>query len=210
MTSVDPEPAINPQLVNRVRNILLKPAAEWAVIDGETATIKGLYTGYVCLLAAIPAVAKAIGDLAFGRVIVGLPYHPSILDVLVQGIVQYLLSLAMIFVIALVIDSLAPMFGGRKDRLQAFKLAAFSSTALYLAGIFYLIPQLAPLAIIGLYSLYLFYLGVPVLMKPPQEKALAYTAVVIVVTLVLLILVGALVAQLGAVGAGPSIASYGR
>ena len=58
---VDPAHATAPNvtgskgLVDRARDILMKPKDEWAVIDREPATIGGLYTGYVMILAAIPA-----------------------------------------------------------------------------------------------------------------------------------------------------------
>jgi hypothetical protein len=38
--------------------------------------------------------------------------------------------------------------------------------------------------------LYLLYLGLPVLMKAPEEKALAYTVLVILAALVLFLVVG--------------------
>ena len=69
---------------------------------------------------------------------------------------------------------------------QAIKLSAYSATAGWVAGIFYLIPSLWILAAIGgLYSLYLFYLGLPVLMKVPAEKAVPYIVVIIISVIVL-------------------------
>ncbi len=63
-------------------------------------------------------------------------------------------------------------------------------TAAWVVGIFSLIPMLGILGLLGgLYSLYLLYLGLPVLMKAPPEKALAYTAVVILCGIVLSVIV---------------------
>jgi hypothetical protein len=59
------------------------------------------------------------------------------------------------------------------------------------AGIFALIPGLRILTLLGIYSLYLLYLGLPVLMKTPREKAASYTAVVILAAIVLSIVIGA-------------------
>src|ERR1044072_2344087 len=66
MTVTD-EAAARRALVERVKNILIQPKEEWAVIDGEPATIKGLYTGYVCILAAIGPVCMALGMILTGR-----------------------------------------------------------------------------------------------------------------------------------------------
>jgi hypothetical protein len=89
-----------------------------------------------------------------------------------------------------VIDKLAPTFNGVSNQIQAFKVAAYSLTAAWIAGIFSLIPALSILSILGVYSLYLLYLGLPVLMKSPPEKALGYTVVVILCAIVLSILIG--------------------
>ena len=86
---------------------------------------------------------------------------------------------------ALVIDALSPTFGGEKNFMQAFKVAAFAPVASWLAGIFSIVPALSILGLLGLYSLYLLYVGLPRLMKTPAEKALPYTVVVILVGIVI-------------------------
>ena len=54
-------------LQQRIKNILFSPASEWDRIDTEPATVKGLYTGYACILAAIGPVARLVGGQVFGR-----------------------------------------------------------------------------------------------------------------------------------------------
>ena len=107
----------------------------------------------------------------------------------------YLLSLVAVYVLAFVIDALAPTFGGTKDMIKAFKVAAYASTAAWLAGIFAIIPMLAFLGLVGLYSLYLLYLGLPKLMRVSEDKAVGYTVVVIVVYVVLYIVAAMVVAM---------------
>ena len=189
-------------LISRVKNILLSPNAEWARIDLEPATIKGLYLGYACILAAIGPLASLIGGQLFGASTLFGAIHPSLVAAVSGAIVSYLLSLAGVFVLALVIEALAPTFGGTKDRVQAMKVAVYSSTASWVAGIFGLIPALAILSLVGLYSLYLLYLGLPKLMKTPQDKALAYTALVVVAYIVIFVVIGAVVAAVGRAGMG--------
>lgn len=181
-------------IVDRAKNILLKPDTEWDKIDGERPSIQSLYTSYVMVLAAIPPLAGAIGGVVFGYGAMGYTFRLSIGGAIACAIVQYVLALVMVGVLALVIEQLAPTFNGTKDRIQAFKVAAYSMTASWLAGIFAIVPALSFLSIFGLYSLYLLYLGLPKLMKSPQEKALAYTALVIVAGIVLMIVVALLAA----------------
>ena len=179
-------------LVDRAKNILLKPKQEWAVISAEPHTVQGLYTGYVMILAAIPAVAAFIGFSLIGVSTFMGSYRWPITSGITHMILQYVLNLGWVYVLALIIDALAPNFGGEKNFMQALKVSAFSPTAMWLAGIFSIIPAIAILGIVGLYSLYLLYVGLPLLMKTPAEKAMPYTVVVIIIAIVLGLIVGAL------------------
>jgi hypothetical protein len=178
-------------LTERVKGILLQPAQEWAVIEGEATTVSDLYRSYIIPLAAIGPVASIVGLSIIGISLPGVgTYRAPLMAAVGQAIVSYVMGLAGVYVLALVIDALAPSFQGTKNDLQALKVAAYSSTAAWLAAIFILIPPLGFLQIVGLYSLYLLYLGLPMLMKTPQEKALIYTVVVIIAAVVIFAVIG--------------------
>ena len=168
-------------LIERVQAILLKPRQTWPAIAAEGGDTASIFTGYVMILAAIPAVAGFIGLTLVGVGGFGLSYRLPILGGLAQMIVSYLLTLVMVFVLALIVNALAPTFGGSKDSLRALKLVAYGVTASFLGGIFNLIPALGLLGVLAsLYSIYLIYTGIAVMMRCPPDKAGAYTAVVIV------------------------------
>lgn len=187
-------------IVNRVKGILLKPAEEWARIDLETTPIGAIYRNYILVLAAIGPVCGFIGSQLFGYGAFGISFRPSLGSALSSAIVQYVLGLVMVYVLALIIDALAPTFNGTRNRDQAFKVAAYSSTASWVAGVFGLIPSLAILAgLAGLYGLYLLYLGLPRLMKVAADKAVAYVACVVVAAIVLFIVVGAVTGAVASV-----------
>jgi hypothetical protein len=179
-------------LVERAKNIILQPSQEWPKIAAEQHTVQGLYTRYVMILAAIPAVASFIGLSLVGYSGFGVAYRVPIGSGIAYMIVGYLMSLATVYVLALIIDALAPSFGGQKDFMQAMKLAAFAPTASWLAGVFNILPALSILGLLGLYSLYLLYAGLAPLMKSPPEKSVPYTVVVIVAALVLAVAAGAI------------------
>jgi Yip1-like protein len=178
-------------LVDRVKRILLSPRTEWEAIDAERTTPGALYTGYIVPLAAIGPIAQLIGHTLFGIPVPFMgTYRVPFGSALTQAVIGYVLTLIGTYLLALIIDALAPTFNGQRNQIQALKLAAYSCTAAWVAGVFALIPWLGILGIIGLYSLYLLYLGLPVLMKTPREKALPYTAVVIVAAIVLFAIIG--------------------
>ena len=106
---------------------------------------------------------------------------------LTAAIVEYAISLAAVYGMALVIESLAPNFGGEPNRIQALKVAAYSYTASWVAGCAQMLPGLyALVALAGaIYSFYLLYLGLPSTMKVLPERAGGYAAVAVIVALVL-------------------------
>jgi len=178
-------------LVDRVKNILLTPRTEWQVIDAETTTVADLYKGYIIPLAAIGPICMAIGWSVFGLRVPFLgTYRPPMVNTLTTAVVQYVATLIGVYILAMIIDKLAPTFNGTPGMIQGLKVAAYASTASWVAAIFGLIPALSFLGILGAYSLYLLYLGLPVLMKAPAEKALSYTVVVILCAIVLFMLIG--------------------
>ena len=178
-------------LVDRVKNILLQPKQEWAVIETEATDPKTLYTTYAMILAAIPAVAGFIGGSIIGYSAFGISVRVPMVQGIAGMIVGYVLSLGGVYVLALIIDALAPNFGGTKNMNQALKLAVYSATASWLAGIFSMVPGLRILGLLGLYSLYLLYTGLPLLMKSPEDKSMTYTIVIVVCAIVISIVIGA-------------------
>jgi len=175
----------------RVKAILLRPKQEWQAISGETTTIPELYRNYIVILAAIGPVASIIGMSMVG---IHLPFVGSfrvpITTSIASGIVHYILTLVGVYVLALIIDALAPTFSGEKNMNQAFKVATYSFTPGWVVAIVALIPSLSPLGILGLYGLYLLYLGLPVLMKSRKEKSVGYTIAVIIAAIVIFLVIG--------------------
>jgi hypothetical protein len=176
-------------LVERVKGIILSPKTEWPVIAGESGDTSYLFSNYVAILAAIPAVCGFIGRLVIGG---------SVIRALIGAVVGYLLAFVGVYIVAWVINLLAPTFASQKDLPSALKVTVYSATPSWLVGVFLLIPALGFLRILGLYSLYLLYLGLPPLMKTPPEKAIWYTIVSIVCTIIVwIVLISVITAVLG-------------
>ena len=111
-------------IVERAKNIILKPTDEWNVIASEPATIGGLFTGYAMPLALIPVFSailftgilgiSAADMMGFGD---GMPL--DLMTISGMAVVDLILSLAMLFVMAVIIKLVSPSFNGSSDKVQA-------------------------------------------------------------------------------------------
>ncbi len=184
----------------RVKNILLTPKTEWPAIEADPTPTGTLVSSYVMPLAAIGAVAGFIGRSLVGTTVPFLgTYRVPIMTGLVGAVLAFCFAILGVFILAFIINALAPTFGAQKDSHKAFKVAVYSYTPAWMAGALQILPGLAILGIIAaLYGLYLLYLGLPALMKAPQDKAVAYTAVVVVCAIVLSVVLTSIDGLIGA------------
>lgn len=172
-------------IVGRVKGVLLDPKAEWPKIESEPGDAGYLFPNYVMILAAIGPVCLLIRGWL----------HVGFFSELISAILVYVLFLVEVFVVAYAIDFLAGIFNARRDLNNAMRVASYAPTALWLVGVFALIPFLGGfLAILGLYSIYLLHTGIVALMRPPTNKAVIYTiAVIVCLWFVLAVIMAALV-----------------
>jgi hypothetical protein len=157
-------------LVDRIKGMLVEPRREWVTIAAEPATAQSLYTGWIMILAAVGPIALLL-----------LTHSVQF------AIAQYVLALITTFVLAVIVDALAPTFGGTKDFIGSLKLVAYSYTAAWLSEVSLLLGMLGYLLMLiaTIYAFYTFVLGAPVLGKSSAEKAIPYTLVVVLCAIVL-------------------------
>ncbi len=191
------------KLIARVQAILLTPKTEWPVIAAEPETVAGLYKKYILILAAIPAVAGFIKGSLIG---VSVPFLGTVRTPVGMGItamiVSYALTLGLVYLLALIINALAPNFGGEKNPIQALKVAAYSYTAGWVASIANIVPWIGWLVALAgaIYGIYLLYLGLAPTMRNPEEKSVLYTVVIVVIGFLLSLVIGAIVGGITAAG----------
>ncbi len=181
-------------LVDRVKNLLLSPATEWEIIKGETWTTADLFTKYAVILAAIPAVAGFLGYSFFGISYGFGSYKLGFGASLTWAILSYVLTLGGIFVLGFIIDALAPSFGSTKDMVASLKVAVFSSTPAWVAGILNIFPAIGILVVIAsIYGLVLLYMGLERVKSVPKEKMVGYFVVVLIAAILVYVVIGAIV-----------------
>src|SRR5216117_1221351 len=176
-----------PAWLARAQRLLLQPGQEWQAIAAEFATPGSVYARYIIPMAA------TVGTIVFGvRNSIAGSYGMSVGDAVTSGVLDYALNLVGVYVFALLIDVLAPSFGGQRNRVQALKVAAYGSTPYWLGGAVALFPKLSLIGgVLALYSVRLFVLGLPPLMKAPRDKTAAYTLLVSIAGIILALVASA-------------------
>ncbi len=197
-------------LIARVRGLLLEPKQELPKTIAEPGDFKSLLP-YVLVLIAVSALAKFISSgilgiytapqVVFGMRIGGGWFRAPIAS-LVQAVLDVGLGVATWWFFGFILAALAPSFGARKDDNAALKVAAWTATPVWLAGVFSLlnsIPYLGWLALLALvaalvYGVLIGMWALPLLMGTPENKApghiLAAMAIAVAVSLVVGFLFG--------------------
>lgn len=168
------------KLVERVIGILFKTEETWAKIKEEETSATQLFKEYVAILAACPAIAGFLGSIFKGS---------NLFNSLLWGILFYLLSLAGVWVSVQIIRFLASNFKITHDELSIFKLIAYSYTAFFVSGIFFIIPRLYWLTILGLYGFYVYSLGLTYLLDCPKQEKFNFTIISVIAIIIILSLV---------------------
>jgi hypothetical protein len=184
----------------RAQRLLLQPTQEWAAIAAEFSTAGPIYWRFLVPMAAIGPIAATVGGIVFGErgSLLTFGTIPVSLGTAVQtGVLEYVLNLVGVYALALAIDVIGGSIGGQRNRVQALKVAAYGSTPYWLASIFALFPRIEPLAmLVGLYSIRLFAVGLPPVMKAPRDKTAAYTLLTSIAATLLVLVITAIITRL--------------
>ena len=190
-------------IIARVQNMILKPKEEWHAVKAEKTTIGQLFTSYAAILAAIPAVAQFIGMGLVGRRVPFIGWSRyNIGTAFLYGLLYFVFTLVAVYAFGIIINALAPTFSSKADAVDSMKLAVYSMTPAWVAGILYIIPFLGILALFaGFYSIYVLYLGFSTpMMDTPKDKVPGYLVVSIVVYIVLMAVIMIILGAIFAVG----------
>lgn len=181
-------------LVQRVKAMIFTPASEWRTIERESGDPGYLLVNYVAYLAAIPPICEFLRWHVFGWRHVRFQHHPGFFGGVFGALVQWLVAFAVVYALAVIIDQLAPTFLGQKNRESAMKLATYAMTPAWIAGAFVLIPGLGFVRFLALlYAIYVFWLGLPILMKSPSDRTGPYAVATVLCEIVLFAIVRAIV-----------------
>jgi len=157
-------------LVERAKNIILKPKDEWAVIDQENTSVITLTVLYLIPFALILALAFFIKYGIIGESVAG----PFINMGFKWAFIYFISSILSIFISTFIINYISPNFGTLKNFSKIFNLLVYSLTPVFICSVSQIIPFIGFLSFLGLYGLYILYVGIKPMLKTPDDKVLVY------------------------------------
>jgi hypothetical protein len=168
-------------IFKRAQEIIVNPKVTWQIIKDEVIDNRDLLVNYAAALSLIPAVCALIGMTIVGiRLTDGMVVRAPFFEALLGGVVGYFLNLGAVFAAAWLMARLAPFFNARAELNAALKVAVYSLTPVWLAGVFSILPGLGILSLLGLYGIYLLVNGLTTVMETPADKILWYTLSILI------------------------------
>ncbi|HUI46836.1 MAG TPA: Yip1 family protein [Nitrospirota bacterium] len=162
-------------LLIRVKNILIRPRDEWRVIRDEPKTYSGIILRYVAILAAIPPAAAVIDGIVFNGPVPRSTLLSSLSRLLLQNVMWYCISVINVVITGAIIAAVVTTSESRWGGLPGLKVAAYSFTPLFIAGVLAVIPAMNWIVYAAiLYSIYLVYLGIIGLASTGRKQAIGY------------------------------------
>lgn len=162
----------------RLKSLLLFPSYEWKVISLEKRALKEDFKQFAFQWVLFGALAMLIGSFFYVRNILDIDAYRFSFS-LVQAVFYIIIQTTLLFVASFVVNRLAPRFGSVRHFGSAARLVFYSSTPLLMMFILVNLNSVFFLTLIvpGFYSFYLFWVGLPILLKTREPKRISFVAI---------------------------------
>ena len=180
-------------MIQHTFGLLVKPSAQWRTIaDLPDSSFKTLVL-YPCFLAILPAVAWYYGTTQVGWTVGD---HGETIRLTTESarqicILFYLTMVACVSIIGFFIHWMSDTYGADSSVAKGIVIAGLTATPLFIAGLVGFYPLLWLDMLIGVtavcWSVYLMYLGIPIVMNIPEERGFLFSSAVLAIAMVILI-----------------------
>ena len=180
-------------MIQHTFGLLVRPSNQWQTIAAlEESTLRSLLL-YPCLLAILPAVAWYYGTTEIGWTVGDHGEAIRLTDASARQIciLFYITMLTCIAAIGYFVHWMAATYGAQSSVTRGIAFIGLAATPLFLAGIVGFYPILWLDMLIGVvavtWSVYLMYLGIPIMMNIPEERGFLFSSAVLAIAMVILI-----------------------
>ena len=180
-------------LLDHTLGIFTHPDSEWRDIRKQRRSKTLEFLTHVPLIALIPAVAFYYGVTQVGWSLGGGdPVYLTSASAMILCVMSYLAALIGVWIFGEFINWMAATYSEEAvNPHHGMAMAVYVTIPIFLAGIAGALPVLwvnvAATMLAAVYSVYLIYEGIPILMNIDKERGFLYSTSIITVALVLLV-----------------------
>lgn len=196
-------------MIQHTLGLLVKPAAQWRSVAALPANSLNILVLYPCVMALLPAVAWYFGTSRVGWTVGDGPAIRLTVDSAMQlCILFYFAIVGCVVAVGYFIHWMADTFGAETSFVKGIVVAGLTVTPLFVFGLAGFYPLLWVDLLLGVvavsWSVYLLYLGIPIMMNIPEERGFLFSTSVVAVGLVILVSLMVTTVILWDFGAGPA------
>jgi len=197
-------------MIQHLFGMMTKPSATWRTIAAMPDKSRNVLVLYPCIMAVFPAIAWYYGTSHVGwtvgsyneviRLTTGSAFQISVLF--------YLVMVASIAAIGYFIHWMSDTYGADSTIAKGLVIAGLTATPLFVTGLVGFYPTLWLDLLIGViavsWSVYLMYLGIPIVMNIPEERGFLFSSAVLAIALVILVCILVVSVMAWEYGAAPA------
>ncbi len=179
-------------MFNHAFGLLVQPSLQWKrVADLAPASMRNMAL-FPFIMAILPAAAWYFGTTRVGWTVGdGSAIRLTEDSALVLIILFYTAMVGSVAVIGYAIHWMSQTYGADSSLAKGLVIAGFTATPLFITGAVGFYPVLWLDMLIGVvavcWSVYLMYLGIPIVMKIPEERGFLFSSAVLAICLVILV-----------------------
>ncbi len=179
-------------MINHAAGLLFKPSEQWQSVSKLPENKLSTLILLPCILAILPATAWYYGTTEIGWTVgKGDPIRLTDESALTIVILFYAAMLSAVAIIGYFIHWMSHTYGADSSIAKGVVIAGLTATPLFLAGASGFYPILWLDMLVGVvavcWSVYLLYLGIPIVMDIPEERGFLFSSAVIAIALVMVI-----------------------
>ncbi|MDY0104945.1 MAG: Yip1 family protein [Lentimicrobium sp.] len=167
----------------RLKSLLLFPSYEWKVISLEKRPLNEDFNQFAFRLILLGALAQFIGSFIYVRNELDIDAYRFSFP-LVQAGFYIIIQVTLLLISAFFVNRMALKFGSVRHFKSSARLVMYSASPVLLMYVLVNLNSLFFLALIpGLYSFYLFWVGLPILMGTKQAKRFSFVLIYLIFTI---------------------------
>ena len=194
--------------MNHLLGILTRPHEEWARIRDRNESVLGHYMKYLIWVAALPPLAWWYGASQVGWELSGRDIRLTAASAgQIMGLFYITILIAIAF-LGYMIHWMAKTYDARNDDIaHGIGVAAYMCAPMFLVGLTGFFPNLWLDMLLGTlasaYTIYLLYIGIPIVYDMPKERGFLFASAAVAVGLVLMVALMGLTVMLWELGWAP-------